>query len=210
MSSCSQYAAAFGYEVYLVPVSACGVDLSAVNGGIGTTAGSFIDITSPLVYTTPINAGTAGQIMAGDPGASPVDIVYDNNVITTETTVKLTGLSNASLETDTGSETVQTYDSENRGFDQNVALTKSWSLSIEGMSQFTDAAYKVVRLLEQGAVDGSLKAKVGRVGPTGTTEAVYGYGTLTNFSESVEAGSIVSYSIEITGFGPYKLDLDNN
>ena len=77
------------------------------------------------------------------------------------------------------------------------------------MSQFTDAAYKVVRLLEQGAVDGSLKAKVARVGPTGTTEAVYGYGTLTNFSESVEAGSIVSYSIEIAGYGPYALDLDN-
>ena len=204
--SCSQYAAAFGYEVYLVPVNACGVDLTSVNGGIGTTAGSFIDISSLLTYTTKIEAGNAGEILAGDPGQN---IVYDNNVITTETAIKLTGLSNASLETDTGSETVQTYDAENRGFDQNVALTKSWSLSIEGMSQFTDAAYKVVRLLEQGAVDGSLKAKVARVGPTGTTEAVYGYGTLTNFSESVEAGSIVSYSIEIAGYGPYALDLDN-
>lgn len=204
--SCSQYAAAFGYEVYLVPVNACGVDLTSVNGGIGTEAGSFINTTSLLAYNTPVTAGTAGQILAGDPAAN---IVYDNNVITAETTIKLSGLSNASLETDTGSETVQTYDAENRGFDQNVALTKSWSLSLEGMSQFTDAAYKVVRLLEQGAVDGSLKAKVGRVGPTGTTEAVYGYGTLTNFSESVEAGSIVSWSIEIAGYGPYALDLDN-
>jgi hypothetical protein len=204
--SCSQYAAAFGYEVYLVPVNACGVDLTSVSGGIGTEVGSFINTASPLAYNTAVTAGTAGQILAGDPAAN---IVYDNNVITAETTIKLSGLSNASLETDTGSETVQTYDAENRGFDQNVALTKSWSLSLEGMSQFTDAAYKVVRLLEQGAVDGSLKAKVGRVGPTGTTEAVYGYGTLTNFSESVEAGSIVSWSIEIAGYGPYALDLDN-
>lgn len=206
MASCSQYAAAFGYEVYLVPVNACGVDLTSVNGGIGTGAGSFINTTTILPFNTQINPGNAGEILSGDPGAN---IVYDNNVITTETTIKLTGLSNASLETDTGSETVQTYDAENRGFDQNVALTKSWSLSLEGMSQFTDAAYKVVRLLEQGAVDGALKAKVGRVGPTGTTEAVYGYGTLTNFSESVEAGSIVSWSIEIAGYGPYALDLDN-
>ena len=204
--SCSQYAAAFGYEVYLVPVNACGVDLTSVNGGIGTEAGSFINTTSLLAYNTPVTAGTAGQILAGDPAAN---IVYDNNVITAETTIKLSGLSNASLETDTGSETVQTYDSENRGFDQNVALTKSWSLSLEGMSQFTDAAYKVVRLLEQGAVDGSLKCKIARVGPTGTTEAVYGYGTLTNYSESVEAGSIVSYSLEVAGYGPYALDLDN-
>lgn len=204
--SCSQYAAAFGYEVYLVPVNACGVDLTSVNGGIGTEAGSFINTTSLLAYNTPVTAGTAGQILAGDPAAN---IVYDNNVITTETTIKLSGLSNASLETDTGSETVQTYDSENRGFDQNVALTKSWSISLEGMSQFTDAAYKVVRLLEQGAVDGSLKCKIARVGPTGTTEAVYGYGTLTNYSESVEAGSIVSFSLEVAGYGPYALDLDN-
>ena len=209
MASCSQYAAAFGYEVYLVPVNACGVDLSSVNGGVGTGTGfptPFIDTGSPLAFNTQIIAGTPGQILAGDPGTN---IVYDNEVITAETVVKLTGLSNASLETDTGTETVQTYDAENRGFDQNVALTKSWTMSLEGMSQFTDAGYKVIRLLEAGAVDGALKCKIGRVGPTGTTEAVYGYGTLTNFSESVEAGSIVSWSIELQGYGPYALDLDN-
>lgn len=209
MATCSQYAAAFGYEVYLVPVNACGVDLTAVNGGVGTGVNfptPFIDTASPLAFNSQVISGGAGIILAGDPG---VNIVYDNDVITAETTIKLTGLTNASLETDTGSETVQTYDAENRGFDQNVALTKSWTMSLEGMSQFTDAGYKVIRLLEAGAVDGALKCKIGRVGPTGTTESIYGYGTLTNFSESVEAGSIVSWSIEVQGYGPYALDLDN-
>jgi len=204
MSSCSQYAAAFGYEVYLIPCAACGVDLTTVTGGIG--AGGFIDPATLLAADTQILPGTAGEILAGDPGTN---IVYDGSVITDETVVKLTGLSNAALETDTGTETVQTYDTDSRGFDKNVALSKSWTLSLEGLSQFTDAGYKIIRLLESGAVDGSLKAKIGRVGPTGTLEAVYGYATLTNYSESVEAGTIVSWSIECQGYGPYALDLDN-
>lgn len=207
MASCSQYAAAFGYEVYLVPVASCGVDLSSVTGGIGTGAGSFINIATPLASATKIEAGAAGEILAGDPG---VNIVYDGTVIDTETAIKLTGLSNAALETDTGTETVQTYDFEHRGFDQNVALSKSWTLSLEGMSQFSDAGYKALRLLEAGAVDGALKVKIGRTGPTGTTEAIYGYATLTNYSESVEAGTIVSWSIECQGYGPYGLELDNS
>lgn len=206
MASCSTYAAAFGYEVYLVPVAACGIDLLSVNGGIGTGSGSFINITNPLALNTQVVAGNPGEIIAGDPGAN---IVYDGKTVLTETAVRLTGLANAALETDTGTETVQTYDFESRGFDQNVALSKSWTLSLEGMSQFTDAGYKILRLLEAGAVDGGLKCKIGRIGPTGTTEAVYGYATLTNYSESVEAGTIVSWSIECQGYGPYALDLDN-
>ncbi len=208
MSACSSYSAAFGYDVYIVPVSACGVDLTAVTGGVSANASAFIDTSSPLAFATEIRPGSAGEILSG-PLAGQTNIVYDDTVITTETVIKLKGLSNASLETDTGSETIQTYDSENRGFDQNLALTKSWSMTLEGVSQFTDAGYKVMRLLEQGAVDGSLKAKIGRVGPSGTTEAVYGYVTLTNYSESVEAGSVVQFSLEAQGFGPYTLDLDN-
>lgn len=205
MASCSQYAAAFGYKVYLIPVAGCGIDLTTVNGGV--KAGGFIDPTTLLAENIQIQAGNPGEILAGDPGSN---IVYDGNLITAETVVELTGLSNAALETDTGTETVQTYDTDSRGFDKNVALSKSWTMTLEGMSQYTNAGYKIIRLLESGAVDGALKCKIGRVGPTGSTEAVYGYATLTNYSESVEAGSIVSWSIECQGYGPYALDLDNN
>ena len=205
MASCSQYAAAFGYQLYIVPVSACGVDLSAVSGGV--KAGGFVDPTTILPANTKIVEGaTAGELLAGDPGAN---IVYDNDAVTSETVIRLYGLTNASLETDTGSEVVTTYDTESKGFDQNVAVSKSWSLSLEGVSQFTDAGYKALRLLEQNAVAGQLKVKVGRIGPTGTTEAIYGYATLTGFSESIEAGSIVSWSVTAEGFGGYSLDLDN-
>lgn len=207
MASCSQYAAAFGYQVYIVPVSACGVDLTSVSGGVDADAGAFIDTTTLVSATEKIVEGaSSGEILAGDPGAN---IVFDNNAVTTESTIRLYGLTNAALETDTGSETVTTYDTESKGFDQSVAVSKSWSISLEGVSQFGDAGYKALRLLEQNAVSGSLKVKIGRVGPTGTTEAVYGYATLTGFSESIEAGSIVSWNVVATGFGPYSLDLDN-
>lgn len=203
MASCSQYSAAFGYQVYIVPVYACGVDLTSVTGGV--KAGGFIDPTNTADQTAVVMEGaTASEILlAGS------NIVYDNATVTEETTLRLYGLTNAALETDTSSETVTTYDTESKGFDQNIATSKSWSISLEGVSQFSDAGYKVLRLCEQNAVAGQLKVKIGRIGPTGTSEAVYGYATLTGFSESIEAGSIVSWSVTAEGYGGYSLDLDN-
>ena len=206
MASCSQYSAAFGYQVYLVPVSACGIDLSGVTGGVQADEAAFINITSIADPTSKVEEGaTAAEILLSDS-----NIVFDNDIVTSETTLRLFGLTNAALETDTSSETVTTYDTESKGFDQNIATSKSWSISLEGVSQFTDAGYKTLRLLEQNAVAGALKVKIGRVGPTGTTEAVYGYATLTNFSESIEAGSIVSWSVTAEGYGGYSIDLDNS
>lgn len=204
MATCSQYSAAFGYNVYIVPVYACGVDLSSVEGGV--TAGGFIDPSNPLDATTCVEEGATPSEIYAPPSTN---IVFDNDTVTDETVIRLYGLTNASLETDTGSETVTTYDTESKGFDQNVAVSKSWSINLEGVSQFQDAGYKIMRLCEQNAVAGQLKVKIGRVGPTGTTEAVYGYATLESYSESIEAGSIVSWSLVASGFGPYAVDLDN-
>jgi hypothetical protein len=204
MASCSQYSAAFGYNVYLVPVYACGVDLSSVEGGV--KAGGFIDPSNPVSGDTVVMEGATSSEIYAPPNTN---IVYDNDTVPTETTVRLYGLTNAALETDTSSETVTTYDTESKGFDQSVAVSKSWSISLEGVSQFQDAGYKILRLLEQNAVAGQLKCKIGRIGPTGTTEAIYGYATLSSFSESIEAGSIVSWSCTAEGYGPYAVDLDN-
>ena len=52
--------------------------------------------------------------------------------------------------------------------------------------------------------------KLVRVGPTGTVEAVYGYGTLMGYTESNEVTSIVSWECSIGGYGAYQLDLDPN
>ncbi|MGB0873718.1 MAG: phage tail tube protein [Synechococcus sp.] len=204
MTTCSQYAAAFGFQLYLVPVQACGLDLSTVSGGL--KAGGFFNPVATLSETIKIEEGAAGEILAGDPG---VNVVYDGETQTSEYVFKMRGLTNAGLETDTGSEAIQTYDEEGRGFDQSVAISKSWTMAIEGVSKFDDAAYKVLRIVEASAVSGQLAVKIGRIGPTGTTEACYGYARVVNYSESIESGSIVTWSAELQGYGPLTLDLDN-
>ena len=62
MASCSQYSAAFGYQVYIVPVFACGVDLSSVTGGVG--AAGFIDPTTVADPTSKVEEGaTSSEIL---------------------------------------------------------------------------------------------------------------------------------------------------
>lgn len=205
MAACSQFAAAFGFQLLISPVSGCAIDLGAVSGGLG--AGGFLDPSAQLSDGLVIEEGASpGEILAGDPG---VNIVYDGDTVTTQSVFRLRGLTNAGLETDTGSENIITYDEEGRGFDQAVAISKSWTLSVEGVTRFNSSGYKVLRLLEANAVSGQLKCKVARIGPNGTTEAVYGYATVTNFSESVESGAIVTFSCELQGYGALALDLDN-
>ena len=122
--------------------------------------------------------------------------------------IRLAGLTSASLETDTGTEDVYTYDDETKGFNQSVATTKSFSISLAGVADFKDAGYQVLRLAEQNTVADALRVKFVRIGPTGSIEKVFGYGTLTGYTESNEVASIVSWECTITGYGSYGLELD--
>lgn len=165
-----------------------------------TGTGGFINITS--------------LVAAGD------TVSYTNGVFTVEASVfdmdgtdkpaRLYGLTNASLETDTNSEEVVTYDDESKGFNLSLPTSKSWSVSLSGVADFKDAGYQILRLTEQNTVADALRVKFVRIGPTGTDEALYGYGTISGYTESIEAGSIVSWEASLTGYGPYKLALDVN
>jgi len=79
---------------------------------------------------------------------------------------------------------------------------------LAGIADFKDVGYQILRLTEANTVSNSLRVKVLRVGPTGTIETVYGYGTLMGYTESNEVTSIVSWECSITGYGPYQLELD--
>ena len=118
-------------------------------------------------------------------------------------------MTSASLETDTGSEDIYTYDDSTNGFNQAVATTKSFSISLAGIADFGDAGYKILRLTEQNTVADGLRVAFKRVGPTGTTEEIVGYGTLMSYTESNEVTSIVSWECTITGYGPYTLTLQS-
>jgi hypothetical protein len=200
----ANYSAAFGYDCYLVPLASASADttFTGVTGGVGAGAGNFIDTTT-LVAADEKVAYAAGVFSLGaTPVAQPTDGTMDP--------VKLYGLTNASLETDTNTEDVITYDNTTKGFNTAIATSKSWTVTLAGVADFKDAGYQIMRLAEQNTVADSLRVKFARVGPTGTVETVYGYGTLSGYTESIEAGSIVSWETEIIGYGPYVVEIDEN
>lgn len=196
----ANFSAAFGYKVYLMPLASQNVAVDTVIGSAGLGAGGFIDNTT----TQPINASVSYSDGIFTADSTPLSM--DG----TDTPFLMRGLTNASLESDTGSEDVYTYDDETKGFNQSVATTKSFSLTLAGVADFKDAGYQVLRLTEQNTVADSLRVKFARLGPTGTTETVFGYGTLTGYTESIEVTSIVSWECTLTGYGFYGLELDAN
>jgi hypothetical protein len=196
---------AFGYDVYIIPLSSAEVDtaFTGVTAGIGETGG-FVNLGESNVNVVSASASVA----------------YTNGIFTVAGTafgmdglddaVRLYGLTNAALETDTNSEDVITYDSDTKGFNLSLPTSKSWSVSLGGVADFKDAGYQILRLTEQNTVADALRVKFARVGPTGTDECVYGYGTLTGYTEAIEAGSIVSWEATLQGYGAYRIDLDAN
>jgi hypothetical protein len=200
----ANFSAAFGYDLYIIPLLSTSVDVTfaGVTGGVGAGATNFIDTTTTVAANEKVGYAAGVFSLGATPVAEPTD--------GTMKPVRLSGLTTASLETDTGSEDIYTYDDETDGFNQAVATTKSWSMSLAGVADFKDAGYQILRLTEQNTVADSLRVKVGRVGPTGTIEQVYGYGTLMGYTESNEVSSIVSWEANIMGYGKYVSVLDEN
>lgn len=193
----ANFSVGFGYDTYIVPLKSSEVDTSF--DGV-SDAGDFVD-TASTVNADAVVSYSAGIFTVG--GAA---FVMDG----TDDAVRLAGLTNAALQTDTNSEDIITYDDETKGFNLSLPTSKTWSVTLAGVADFKDAGYHVLRLTEQNTVADALRVKFLRVGPTGTDEAIYGYGTLTGYTESIEAGSIVSWEATIQGYGPYKIDIDSN
>ena len=201
----ANYSSAFGYDFYIVPLESSSVDVgfTGITAGDDPTTG-FIDTTTlvassgqTIVYT-PRDGVTAPKFTVGG-----VDYVLDG----ASEPIRLSGLTSASLESDTSSEDIYTYDDETKGFNQAQATTKSFSISLAGLADFNDSGYKFLRLAEQNTVADNLRVKFLRVGPTGIAETVYGYATLQGYTESNEVASVVSWECTLAGYGPYKIEL---
>ena len=193
----ANFSAAFGYDFYLVPLASSSVDVTFAGvTSADNASGGFIDSSTQASGAVSYSAGVFTV------GAETF------NMDGLDSPIRLSGLTSASLETDTGSEDIYTYDDETKGFNQAVATTKSFSISLGGIADFKDTGYKILRLTEANTVADSLRVKLVRVGPTGTTEAIYGYGTLMGYTESNEVSSIVSWECSVAGYGAYRLDLD--
>lgn len=193
----ANFSSSFGFDVYIVPLDAAEVDITFT--GI-TNAASFISTTSPVASNAVISY--SGGVFSV--GATALDMDGTDNPF------RLAGLTNAALETDTNTEEVVTYDDETKGFNISLPTSKTWSVSLAGIADFKDAAYHVLRLTEQNTVADALRVKFLRIGPTGTDEALYGYGTINGYTESIEAGSIASWEATLQGYGAYRIDPDFN
>jgi hypothetical protein len=193
----ANFSTSFGYSFYIVPLIASEVDVSF--SGV-SAASDFISTTTPVARTAVISY-SAGVFSVGGTALG-----MDG----TDNPFRLYGLTNASLETDTNTEDLITYDDETKGFNISLPTSKTWSLSLAGVADFKDAAYHVLRLTEQNTVADALRVKILRVGPTGTDEAVYGYGTINGYTESIEAGTISTWEATLQGYGPYRIDPDFN
>ena len=172
-----------------------------VNGLVTGAALGLVAVSFSLIYATTklfhvAHAGVYTLSVDGNPYA--VDGTADP--------FRILGLTDAALDTSTKEEEVQTYDEETQGFDQSVATGKSFTMKLSGVCDFNDTAYKLIRYLEKDAVSYGTMAKLARIGPTGSTETVYGYGRFTNFSEKNQAGTIVKYDVTFKGYGAYELD----
>lgn len=124
----------------------------------------------------------------------------------TDAPIRLLGLTNCAPSESEGEETVITYDDESKSFDTSIATSKSMSWSLDGVTNHSDAAYKLMRIAAKESVREGLMVKYARVGPTGFAETSYGYGRFTGFEESNAAGEIVKYSTTLRAYGPYELE----
>lgn len=197
----ANFSQAFGYSFYVVPLISSNVDLATVVApGLG--ASGFIDDT-----TTISGSGAVTETGTGATYALTVDgaaYALDG----TANPIRLAGLTDAALETDTNSEDVITYDDETKGFSQGVATSKSFSINLAGVADYNDIGYKILRLSEKNTVSEGILVKFARKGPKGNAETVFGYGRLTGFTENIEAGGICTYEVSLEGYGPYGLELN--
>jgi hypothetical protein len=197
---------AFGYDVYIIPLAAADVDtaFTGVSTGVGTSSTGFVNLGASNANVVAASASVSYTAGIFTVGGTPYGMDGLDDVS------RLYGLTNAALETDTNSEDVITYDSDTKGFNLSLPTSKSWSISLSGVADFKDAGYQILRLTEQNTVADALRVKFARVGPTGTDECIYGYGTLTGYTEAIEAGSIVSWEATLQGYGAYRIDIDAN
>lgn len=193
------YSQAYGYKFYFVPLLKGNIDFAELeDGGLGS--GKFIDDTTPLSNTAAVTKTGTGETLAIVVGTTTLDL--DG----TDAPIRLLGLTNAAPTEGEGEETIVTYDNEMQGFDTSIATSKNFSWTLEGVTDHSDAAYRLLRICAKESVREGLMVKYARVGPIGVDEVTYGYGRFTGFNETPPAGGIVKWSANLKAYGPYELD----
>ena len=120
----ANFSAAFGYDFYIMPLAASSV---AVDSVTSSSASDFLPTGG--AYASNATVSYASGVFTVNGNAYNMDGTPAGSA---DQPLRLSGLTSASLETDTGAEDIYTYDDETKGFNQSVATTKSFSLYLSG------------------------------------------------------------------------------
>lgn len=163
---------------------------------------SAVTTSSPFTLSFAITASNVADAAVSSGTVAGTVLALDG----TDNPIRLLGLTNAAPTEAEKEEAILTYDNEFKAFETSIATGKSMNWKLEGVTNFTDAAYKLLRICAKESVREGLMIKWARVGPVGYTEATYGYGRFTGFNETPPAGGIVKFSTDIKVYGPYEID----
>jgi hypothetical protein len=194
------FAAAHGIaQGATIGVSGLPAPFTALNGTHQVTA---VTTTTPFTLSFALTTANVTEATVASGQVLSPALLLDG----TDSPVRLLGLTNCAPSESENEETVTTYDDEAKSFDTSIATGKSMSWSLEGVTNHSDAAYKLLRIAAKESVREGLMVKYARIGPVGVNETSYGYGRFTGFEESPAAGEIVKYSTTLRAYGPYELE----
>jgi hypothetical protein len=194
------FAAAHGFAVgSTVAVQDLPSPFAALNG-VFTVKAATTSAPFTLTYDLVGTAITEATVAAGTVTGTALKL--DG----TDPPIRLLGLTNLPTSEGESEETVQTYDDESRSFDTSIATGKSYNVAVGGVIDQDDAAYRLMRIASKRSVEEGLMIKFAKIGPRGKKETTFGYGRFTGFEESNEAGSIVKFTNQVKGYGPYGID----
>lgn len=194
------FGAAHGFTVgQTILVSDLPAPFASLNGVATVKAATT---TSPHTITfdktgtnIPSAAVAAGTVMSGV-------LALDG----TDAPIRMLGLTNLQPQEGEGEETVITYDDEAQGYDTSIATSKSQTIAVAGVIDYTDAAYKLMRIASKDAVNEKLMIQYVITAPKGSKEDTFGYGRFTGFQPENQAGTIVKFQQNIRTYGPYELE----
>lgn len=170
-------------------------DFAGLNGTYTITATASTTVSYAKTASNITSASASGTVTGGL-------LKLDG----TDKPIKLLGLTNAAPSETEKEETIMTYDDEVKSFETSIATGKGFSWKLEGVTDFNDAAYRLLRICAKESVREGLMIKYARKGPVGHSETTYGYGRFTGFDETPPAGGIVKWSSGIKAYGPYEVD----
>ena len=195
------FGAAHGFAVGdTIVVADLPAPFTSLNGTYVITA---VTTTTPFTLKFAFTAASAtAEATVASGTASGAVLKLDG----TDPPVQMKGLMNITPTEGENEETIQTYDDDTQSFDTSLPTAKTHSVALEGVMNYNDAAYKLMRIASKESVREKLMIEYVITAPNGYQEDTFGFGRFTGFAPNAPAGSIVKFSQNIRTYGPYELE----